>query len=372
MLEEFIRALFLIFMAEMGDKTQILAIAFATKFKVKKVLIGIFIGCLLNHGLAVILGAYLSTLIPIQSIQIIAGISFILFSLWTLRVEEEEEEETTKAGYGAVITVALAFFIGELGDKTQLTTIMLAADAQFPFIVLMGTVSGMVITGGLGIWVGSKLGDRIPEFAIKMVSASIFMFFGVTKLYASLPEVYLNGFNIGIFIIVLSGAVLFILMPTFEIRRQGKLSVLRQTAKELQRFSNQMNEQVNHICLGQGHCGVCQKGHCIVGYTRLLIEHIEQGKGDIQTKDFTRFQKSLNKNYDKDQVIKGLAMTLKFIMHPVCPSEGPGIVHEIRKNLEIILLNESVTTFKDLKQYLKEIEAIDKQAVKTLQQELFK
>ena len=370
MLEEFIRALFLIFMAEMGDKTQILAIAFATKFKVKKVLIGIFIGCLLNHGLAVILGAYLSTLIPIQSIQIIAGISFILFSLWTLRIEEEEEEETTKAGYGAVITVALAFFIGELGDKTQLTTIMLAADAQFPFIVLMGTVSGMVITGGLGIWVGSKLGDKIPEFAIKMVSASIFMFFGVTKLYTSLPKAYLTGLNIGAFIMVLSGAVLFILMPTFEMRRQGKLSALRQTAKELHRFSNQMKEQVNHICLGQGHCGVCQKDRCIVGYTRLLIAHIEKDKGDIQTRDFTRFQRRPNKKYDKNEVIKGLAMTLKFMMHHVCPSQHLEAVNQIRKNLEIILFNESIGTFKDIEHYIKAIESRDKQIAQKLRKEI--
>src|SRR6056297_3848201 len=143
---EFIKAFMLIFVAEMGDKTQILAMTFATRYSVKKVLLGIFIGSLLNHGLAVALGTVLSKRFPIDRIQIIAGLAFIFFAVWTLRNEDDEEEENEKIKYGAVITVALAFFIGELGDKTQLAAITLAAASKHLLLVLAGTVSAMVAT----------------------------------------------------------------------------------------------------------------------------------------------------------------------------------------------------------------------------------
>jgi putative Ca2+/H+ antiporter (TMEM165/GDT1 family) len=115
-----LKAFMLIFVAEMGDKTQILAMAFATKYPVKKVLLGIFIGAFLNHGLAVLFGSYLSQIIPISSLQIIAGFAFVGFALWTLYSDDEEEEETKKYKLGPIFTVSLAFFLGELGDKTQL------------------------------------------------------------------------------------------------------------------------------------------------------------------------------------------------------------------------------------------------------------
>ncbi len=360
MYEEYIRALFLIFMAEMGDKTQILAIAFATRYKVSKVLLGIFIGSFLNHGLAVLLGAYLSKFIPIQNIQIIAGFSFIAFALWTLRVEEDEEEDEKKKGnFGAVLTVAVAFFIGELGDKTQLTTIMLAAGASFPFIVLLGTVSGMVITGGLGIIVGSKLGDKIPEFAIKIVSASIFMFFGVTKLYASLPAAYLNTVTITLFILLLAGITVVMLKPVLRMRKQGKLSAFKQTAKELYEFYHQMNTQVEEICLGEHKCGACQKDNCIIGYTKTLIEKAKEGEEYLQKDYLSDLQKSLSKAYDRNRILEGLAITLKFITQYHGREEDLEAANQIRKNLEILIFRQSIKDVKNINAYMNELEGID-------------
>ena len=174
MLQEFIKSLFLIFMAEMGDKTQILAMAFATQFKIPEVLLGVFIGSLLNHGIAVGVGACISTIIPIRTIQIIAGVLFIGFALWTL-AEEEEEENHKRKKFGPVITVAIAFFIGELGDKTQLAAITLSSTANFPIFVLMGTVTGMVFTSTLGIFVGSKIGCKVSKLTMKIISSAVFM-----------------------------------------------------------------------------------------------------------------------------------------------------------------------------------------------------
>jgi putative Ca2+/H+ antiporter (TMEM165/GDT1 family) len=173
MIQEMVKALMLIFVAEMGDKTQILAMAFATRFPVRKVLIGIGLGAFLNHSLAVVLGSYLSRLVPINTIQMIAGAAFVGFALWTLKHDKEEDEEEPSFKFGPVATVSLAFFLGELGDKTQLTAITLAADAKYPLMILAGTVSGMIATGALGIIIGKKLGDKIPELGIKLLAASI-------------------------------------------------------------------------------------------------------------------------------------------------------------------------------------------------------
>ena len=157
MMIEMLKAFFLIFIAEMGDKTQILAMAFATRFPVKKVLAGVFIGVLLNHGLGVIVGKYISDFLPTNIIQIVAGVVFISFAFWTLKVEDDEDkDEEQKYKFGPVLTVALAFFIGELGDKTQLTAITLATNTSYPLAILGGTVLGMIMTCSIGILIGKS------------------------------------------------------------------------------------------------------------------------------------------------------------------------------------------------------------------------
>lgn len=177
MIQELVKAFFFIFVAEMGDKTQILAMTFATQYKVQKVLLGVLIGSALNHGIAIVLGSYLSTLVPLDKIQIIAGLMFIVFGLMALRSHDEEKEDN-KRSFGPVLTVALAFFLGELGDKTQLTAMTLAVDSEYPAFILLGAVLGMLATSGLGIFIGTIIGDKVPEFTIKIISSAIFIFLG--------------------------------------------------------------------------------------------------------------------------------------------------------------------------------------------------
>lgn len=214
-------------MAEMGDKAQILALTFATQFQVQKVLIGVFVGVLLNHTIAVILGVYLSKLISLNIIQVIAGFTFIIFSLWTIKIDNDHEEDNNRK-YGPVLTVALAFFIGELGDKTQLTAVTLSVDAIFPIFVLMGTVIGMVLTSGVGIFIGSKLGKKIPEFTIKMIAAVIFMIFGLEKLLFSIDKAFVTVPNVLIFISILAIAVFVILRKSIKLHQTDKVTNLQQ------------------------------------------------------------------------------------------------------------------------------------------------
>lgn len=167
-------------LAEMGDKTQLLAMAFATKYKASKVLLGVFIATIFNHALAVAVGNLITKFEVIDVwIQGIAALSFIFFGLWTIRGDKLEGEENRKSKYGAVMTVTIAFFIAELGDKTQLATIALAT--KFPGVpipILMGTTTGMLIADSIGIIVGVVACKKIPERTIKLISAGAFILFG--------------------------------------------------------------------------------------------------------------------------------------------------------------------------------------------------
>jgi putative Ca2+/H+ antiporter (TMEM165/GDT1 family) len=185
----FLAALGFVVLAEMGDKTQLLAMAFATRYKTSTVMWGIFAATVLNHLLAVLAGNYLTSFFPIQYIQIAAAVSFILFGLWTIRGDELQGEDR-RFNYSPFWTVAVAFFIAEMGDKTQLATVALAAKYQSVLAVLMGTTSGMMIADAVGIGIGIVLGKNIPEKAIKWVAALIFIFFGLYGLYEYLPAVF--------------------------------------------------------------------------------------------------------------------------------------------------------------------------------------
>ncbi|MCG8482932.1 MAG: TMEM165/GDT1 family protein [Clostridia bacterium] len=223
MFQELLNAFILIFIAEMGDKTQLLAMAFATKYPVKKVLLGIFIGILINHGLAVCLGCYISSLIPVDTVKMIAGLAFVGFALWSLKSEEEDDEnQKLKCSFGPVCTVATVFFIGELGDKTQLTAITLATDANNILVVLGGTVLGMMVTGVIGILVGKKLGNKVHTFLLKIIAATVFMFFGLTKLYVTIPEEYLNVQNILLFLGMIVLLTFLIMRPSAIKKRNTK------------------------------------------------------------------------------------------------------------------------------------------------------
>lgn len=172
-------------LAEMGDKTQLLAMAFATKYKASKVLIGVFLATVLNHSLAVAVGNFITHFESAQTwIQGIASLSFIFFGLWTIRGDKLEGEENRTTKYGAIVTVSLAFFLAEMGDKTQLATIALAAKfPTSPIVILFGTTTGMLIADGIGIIVGVVMCKRIPERIVKLISAGVFIFFGLVGSY---------------------------------------------------------------------------------------------------------------------------------------------------------------------------------------------
>ncbi|WP_035172548.1 TMEM165/GDT1 family protein [Caldanaerobius polysaccharolyticus] len=209
-MDAFLTALFMVVVAEMGDKTQLLSMAFATRYSALSVLTGVFIATVLNHALAVVVGTYLAEVIPVSIVQIVAALSFMFFGLWTLRGDKLEGEDKVKTRYGPVFTVALAFFVAEMGDKTQLATVALAARYHSPVHVLIGTTLGMLIADGIGIVIGDYLSRKVSEGLIKIVSAGIFILFGFATLYEAMGY---NAITIGVmvFLAVLMGAIIYVM-----------------------------------------------------------------------------------------------------------------------------------------------------------------
>lgn len=183
----FLASLGFVVLAEMGDKTQLLAMAFATRYRASTVMWGVFVATACNHLLAVLAGNYLTNIIPVRYVQIVAALSFILFGLWAIRGDELKGEDR-RFSFGPFWTVAVAFFIAEMGDKTQLATIALAAKYRSIVSVLIGTTAGMLIADAIGIGIGIVLGKEIPERAIKWFAALIFIFFGLYGLHEYVPD----------------------------------------------------------------------------------------------------------------------------------------------------------------------------------------
>lgn len=187
---EFLSAVAFVTLAEMGDKTQILAMCFASRFNWKKVMLGVFIATVLNHAAAVAAGYFLKEWLNSYSIYIrtIAFLSFLGFALWTLKGDDEEDCDNIKVKIGPVVTVALAFFMAEMGDKTQLVTVSLATTFGNPIAILIGTTTGMLIADGVGIIIGVVMNKKIPEKAMKWVSAILFAVCGMIGFISNIKD----------------------------------------------------------------------------------------------------------------------------------------------------------------------------------------
>ena len=177
-------SLIYVFAAEMGDKTQLVALAFATRFKASTVIAGVFAATLAVHLFSVFLGEAAGMTLPVFWIKLLAGLAFIGFGLWTIRGDEIDDEEDTKSGrFGPLLTVAITFFLAELGDKTMLMTITVASQYQSFIAVWLGSSLGMVAADGLAIIVGKVMGKNLPETLIKYTAATVFILSGIYTLY---------------------------------------------------------------------------------------------------------------------------------------------------------------------------------------------
>jgi putative Ca2+/H+ antiporter (TMEM165/GDT1 family) len=175
----FIASFVMIFFAEMGDKTQLLALAFASKYKLSQVLFGALIATLIANAAAVGAGKLLLAIIPLNIISVIASLSFIGFGLWSLKNETVKTEEAKPSKFGPVATVALAFFLAELGDKTQLAAISLSVEYRGFIGVFCGASLAMFLADAAGIFAGGILKKFISEKLLKIAAAVTFITYGL-------------------------------------------------------------------------------------------------------------------------------------------------------------------------------------------------
>jgi Ca2+/H+ antiporter, TMEM165/GDT1 family len=173
-----------VLIAEMGDKTQLVALAFATRFKASVVLAGVFLATLLIHLFSVAIGEAAGFALPELWIKLLAGFAFVGFGVWTLIGDEFDDEDKLQTGkFGPLLTVAITFFLAELGDKTMLATITIASQQQNFVGVWLGSTVGMVIADGVAIIVGKVMGKKLPERLVKYGAASVFIVSGLVTLY---------------------------------------------------------------------------------------------------------------------------------------------------------------------------------------------
>ena len=171
-------------LAEMGDKTQLLAFILAARFKKPvPIILGILLATLVNHGLAGVFGAWITSVVSPEAMRWVLGLSFIAMAIWTLipdKIEEEETQIAQKLGvFGATL---VTFFLAEMGDKTQIATVALAAHYGAPLLVVIGTTLGMLIADVPAVFVGNKFADKIPMKLVHSIAAGIFAIMGVLTL----------------------------------------------------------------------------------------------------------------------------------------------------------------------------------------------
>ncbi|TDC60025.1 TMEM165/GDT1 family protein [Micromonospora sp. KC207] len=179
-----------IFVAELGDKSQLMALTFATRFKTIPVLIGITVATSVVHLASVAIGHGLGAALPTGWISLIAGLAFLGFGVWTLRgdkLTEEEKRKAERSSRSAVVAVGVAFFLAELGDKTMLATITLATKYGW-FGTWLGSTLGMVAADALAIAVGRMLGRHLPERTIRYGAAILFAVCGLWLISEAVAE----------------------------------------------------------------------------------------------------------------------------------------------------------------------------------------
>lgn len=181
-METFLNSFLLVFVGEMGDKTQLLALVLATKYRRPwTILAGVFVATILNHALASLAGQWVSSMVQPSVMRWVLALTFFAFAAWIL-VPDQEEELKESGHWGAFLTTVVAFFFAEMGDKTQLATVALGARYSSAALVTFGTTAGMMASNMLAIFCGHRLLARIPMKWVRVFASLLFLAFGLAIL----------------------------------------------------------------------------------------------------------------------------------------------------------------------------------------------
>jgi putative Ca2+/H+ antiporter (TMEM165/GDT1 family) len=182
-MEAFLVSTGIVALAEIGDKTQLLAFMLAARFrKPMPIILGILAATVANHALAGALGGWITSLVAPATLRWILGLSFIAMTVWILIPDQFDEGEAKLAGHGVLLTTLMAFFLAEMGDKTQVATVALAAQYQAFFSVVAGTTLGMMVANVPAVMLGDGITHRMPVRLIHAMAAALFAILGIATL----------------------------------------------------------------------------------------------------------------------------------------------------------------------------------------------
>lgn len=182
-MEAFLISTGIVALAEIGDKTQLLAFLLAAKFrKPVPIVLGILVATLANHAFAAALGAWINTMMGPDVMRWVLGISFLAMAAWTLIPDKLDDEESKLGKYGVFATTLVAFFIAEMGDKTQIATVALAARYEAVIAVVAGTTVGMMIANVPAVYFGERIANEVPLKLVHGIAAALFAALGIATL----------------------------------------------------------------------------------------------------------------------------------------------------------------------------------------------
>jgi len=182
-MEAFLISTGIVGLAEIGDKTQLLAFLLAAKFrKPLPIVLAIFVATVANHAFAAAVGAWITSMLGPDVLRWVLGVSFLAMAAWTLIPDKLDEDETKLARYGVFLTTLIAFFMAEMGDKTQVATVALAARYHDIVSVVLGTTFGMMLANVPAVYLGDRIANRVPLRLVHSIAALIFAVLGVATL----------------------------------------------------------------------------------------------------------------------------------------------------------------------------------------------
>ncbi|EZP38669.1 MULTISPECIES: TMEM165/GDT1 family protein [Janthinobacterium] len=182
-MEAFLISTGIVGLAEIGDKTQLLAFLLAAKFrKPLPIVLAIFVATIANHAFAAAVGAWITSMLGPDVLRWVLGVSFLAMAAWTLIPDKLDEDETKLAKYGVFLTTLIAFFMAEMGDKTQVATVALAARYHDIVSVVLGTTFGMMLANVPAVYLGDRIANRVPLRLVHGIAALVFAVLGVATL----------------------------------------------------------------------------------------------------------------------------------------------------------------------------------------------
>lgn len=182
-MEAILNSFLLVFVSEMGDKTQLLALVLSARFrKPVPIMLGILVATILNHALASYVGSFVTQFISPDILKFLLAATFIGFGIWML-VPDKDDGFNQKQKWGPFLTTTVAFFFAEMGDKTQLATVALGAKFADPLLVTVGTTLGMLGADGLAVFFGHKFTDKVPMKLVHRIASALFILFGIGILF---------------------------------------------------------------------------------------------------------------------------------------------------------------------------------------------